>query len=82
MKTNYYQKYKEKLEAWKEACRRYQNLSEEEQTKGKKSPKKNTKKVLVTLWVSVSLSSSLLPIQICTLSSSPSFSVALNSPLF
>ena len=39
MTSNYYQKHKEKL--WKEACRRYQNLSEE----GKE------KKASVSLWM-------------------------------
>ena len=35
MTNNYYQKHKEKL--WKEACKKYHNLSEEEKNKRKKS---------------------------------------------
>ena len=35
MTNNYYQKHKEKLR--KEACKRYQNLSEEEREKSKKA---------------------------------------------
>ena len=35
MTNNYYQKHKEKLR--KEACKRYQNLSEEEKEKSKKA---------------------------------------------
>ena len=39
--NNYYQKHKEKLR--KEACEKYQNLSEEETTKGKKRLEKDIK---------------------------------------
>ena len=48
MVNKYYQKHKERL--WKEACERYQNLSEEEKDKRQKkkrhvktSPKKKNK---------------------------------------
>ena len=41
MTANYYQKHQEKLR--EEARERYQNLSEEEKTKGEKRPEKNIK---------------------------------------
>ena len=44
MKTNYYQKYKEKLEAWKEVCKRYQNFLKKNRQKAKKAPRKIQKK--------------------------------------
>ena len=44
MINNYYQKHKEGVQ--KEGRERYQNLSEEEKTKGKKMRKKNIKILL------------------------------------
>ena len=44
MTTNYYQKYKEKLQ--KEARERYQNLSEEEKDKRQRKPEKDIKILL------------------------------------
>ena len=52
MVNEYYQKYKERLR--KEARERHQNLSEEEKTRGKKRPRKDTLKsnfLLISLCV-------------------------------
>ena len=57
MVNKYYQKHKERL--WKEACERYQNLSEEEKDKRQKkkrhvktSPKKKNKNY-VSIWKNI-----------------------------
>ena len=39
MENKYYQKHKERL--WKEACKKDQNLSDKEKTKGKKRSEKD-----------------------------------------
>ena len=53
MENKYYQKHKERL--WKEACKKDQNLSDKEKTKGKKRSEKDIKIFLQnkskTTWV-------------------------------